>query len=90
MKSQHRINWKRLKLTREEKEIEAAINRGEYRSVGPLELARFKKSLAHHRKEAVISLRVNKQDLEKLKKKSQRLGIGYQTLLAEVIPHLAA
>ncbi len=84
------MNWKKIKLTPEEQKIEDAINHGELRDAGPLELERIVKMIAHHRKEAVISLRVNKDDLFKLKKKAQRLGIGYQTLLAEVIHHLAA
>lgn len=80
---------KRFKLTREEKAIEAAIERGEYRPATPEEFAEIAQALERHKKDAVISIRLNSQDLAGIKKKATKIGIPYQTLISEIIHHHA-
>ena len=80
---------KRFKLTREEKAIEAAIERGEYRPATPEEFDEIAQALERHKKDAVISIRLNSQDLAGIKKKATKIGIPYQTLISEIIHHHA-
>ena len=81
---------KRVRLTREEKAIEAASLRGEYRTVPKDEFERIAQAIARRKKDAVISIRVNSQDLEGIKRKAKRMGIPYQTFVSELIHQYAA
>lgn len=81
---------KKIRLTRDEKAIEAASLRGEYRPVPKDEFDRIAEAIARRKKDAVLSIRVNSQDLENLKKKAKRLGIPYQTFVSELIHRYAA
>jgi predicted DNA binding CopG/RHH family protein len=80
---------KSFQLTREEKAIKAAIDRGEYRPATPAEFQVIVDALERHKKDAVISIRLNSKDLELFKKKAKASGIPYQTLIAELIHHHA-
>ena len=81
---------KKIRLTKEEREIEAASLRGEYRTVPKEEFERIAHAIARRKKDAVISIRVNSQDLECIKKKAKRLGVPYQTIVSELIHRYAA
>lgn len=81
---------RRVTLTREEQAIERALLRGEYRDVNPATFEAIAQAIAHRKKNAVISIRVNAQDLRHIKQKAKRLGVGYQTLLSELIHRVAA
>lgn len=81
---------RRVALSREEREIEQALLRGEYRDVNSTAFDEIAQAIAHRKKNAVISIRVNAQDLRQIKQKAKRLGIGYQTLLSELIHRVAA
>ena len=77
------------KLTRGEREIEQALLKGEYVSVGKAEFETIAEALAHRRKDAVLNIRVNSGDLKTIKEKARRHGIKYQTFIAELLHRVA-
>lgn len=78
-----------FKLNREEKKIEAEVMRGEWKSVDPERFKRISAAIARARKDAVISLRLNSEDLAAFKKKAKAAGVPYQSLIAEIIHYHA-
>jgi predicted DNA binding CopG/RHH family protein len=76
---------KRANLSRREKEIESALLRGEYRPVGRKEFENIAQAVARRKKDAVLSIRVNREDLEGIKQKARHLGIPYQSFVSELI-----
>ena len=80
---------KRFKLTREEKAINAALDRGEYRQATPEEFQVIVRALERAKKDVMISIRLNGDDLERFKKKAEALGVPYQALIGELIHHHA-
>lgn len=80
---------KRVKLTRQEREIEEALIKGEYVNVDKLDLALVAQAVAHRKKDAVLNLRVNRDDLEVIKQKARKLGVRYQPFLSELIHRVA-
>ena len=76
---------KRVKLTWQEREIEGALIKGEYVNVDKLALAQVAQAVAHRKKDAVLNLRVNRNDLEVIKQKARKLGVRYQPFLSELI-----
>jgi predicted DNA binding CopG/RHH family protein len=81
---------KKIKLSPEEQAIEKALIRGEYRPVSNTEFQHIAQAIACRKKDAVLNIRVNHQDLENLKKKAKRLGVPYQSFVSELLHHLAA
>jgi predicted DNA binding CopG/RHH family protein len=87
----------RFKLTKEEKAIEDALIRGEYRPVSREENERIRQALARtameirrRQKDAVLNIRINSRDLDAIKQKARNLGVPYQTLVAELLHQFAA
>ena len=80
---------RRIKLTKYEKDIEDRLLRGEYVDGSKEEFDEIAASLAARRKNAVLNIRINSQDLESLKTKAQRLGIKYQTFISEILHRVA-
>ncbi len=80
---------KRLKLTRQERDIENALIRGEYGGVPKAEFEDIARAVVHRRKDAVLNIRVNSQDLESIKQRAQKLGVKYQAFLSELIHRVA-
>ena len=80
---------RRIKLTREEKAIEDALLRGEYKSVSKEEFNRIAKALEARKKDAVLNIRLNSGDLQNLKQKASKLGVKYQTFIAEILHNFA-
>ncbi len=80
---------RQLRLTRQERAIENALVRGEYRNVPKAEFEDIARAVAHRRKDAVLNIRVNSQDLEGIKQKARRLGVKYQAFLSEMIHRVA-
>ena len=78
------------KLTRQEKAIEDALMRGEYVDVGKEEFQRIAKILAARKKDTILHIRVNSQDLNNIKAKAHKLGIKYQTFISEILHRIAA
>lgn len=80
---------KRAKPKRQEREIEEALLKGEYADVGKLDLAEVAQAVAHRKKDAVLNIRVNREDLDVIKQKARKLGVRYQPFLSELIHRVA-
>jgi len=80
---------KKIKLSRSEKAIEAALVRGEYRPVKKAEFDRIAEAIARRKKDAVLNIRINSQDLDSIKQKAKQMGIPYQTFVSELIHQYA-
>ena len=78
---------RRVKLTRYEKAIEAAAE--EFVPVSKEEHERIARALAAYRKDAVLNLRINSQDLRNLKRKAAKLGVKYQSFISEILHRVA-
>ena len=81
---------RKVTLSREEQAIERALLHGEYKNVTPATFEDIAQAIARRKKDAVISIRVNAQDLHHIKQKAKRLGVKYQTFLSELIHRIAA
>lgn len=80
---------KKIKLSRSEKAIEAALVRGEYRPVKKAEFDRIAEAIARRKKDAVLNIRINSQDLDSIKQKAKQMGVPYQTFVSELIHQYA-
>lgn len=78
-----------FKLSKYEQSIEDAAARGEFVPVPPEEFNRIVAMLARRRKDAVLNIRINSQDLANIKAKARKKGIPYQALISEVLHRLA-
>lgn len=79
-----------INLTKAERAIESAIVRGEYRPGSRAEYQRIAQAIARRKKDAVLNIRVNSQDLKCIKQKASRFGVPYQTFISELLHHFAA
>jgi len=79
-----------MKLTKEERAIEKAIARGGYVSVSKAEFEEIAQAIARRRKEAVLNIRMNQQDLDNLKKKAKQFKVPYQSFISEILHRFAA
>lgn len=80
---------RRIHLTSQEKTIEESLLKGEYIDVDKQEFARIAEAVAARKKDAVLNIRINSNDLTSIKKKAHKLGIKYQTLISEVLHRVA-
>ena len=80
---------KRIKLTKKEEAIENALLQDEYVNLDKQELSKISKALERRKKDTVLNIRVNSQDLKSIKQKAKKLGIKYQTFLSEIIHKVA-
>lgn len=80
---------RRIKLTRQEQAIEDAALRGEYVPVSKEKLEEIGRILAAYKKDAVLSIRINSQDLKDIKAKAEKFGVRYQTFIAEILHRVA-
>ena len=53
------------------------------------EFDKIAEALAARKKDAVLNIRINRYDLAHLKQKAQKLGIRYQTFIAEILHRVA-
>ena len=81
---------RKIKLDSEEQEIMSAIEKDQYVPVSGKELSAVADSIAARRKNMTLTIRVNSEDINRIKKFSQNKGIPYQTYLSEVIHRVAA
>jgi predicted DNA binding CopG/RHH family protein len=79
-----------VRLNDEEQKIMDAIERDEYVPVGGKELQAVADAIAARKKNMTLTIRVNRQDIDRIKKFSSSKGIPYQTYLSEVIHRVAA
>lgn len=80
---------RRIKLTRQEQATEDAALRGEYVNVSKEEFDEIAKALAARRKDTVLNIRINGQDLKNIKEKANKLGIKYQAFISEILHRVA-
>ena len=80
---------RQVKLNREERTIEHALLRGDYVNVGKSEFEAIAQAITHRRKDAVLNIRVNSQDLKAIKQKASRHGVKYQTFISELLHRVA-
>ena len=80
---------RRVKPNKQEKEIETALLKGEYIDIDQAELKRIADTIASRKKDAVLNIRINGEDLRRLKKKAQHYDIRYQTFIAELLHQIA-
>lgn len=76
---------KKIKLTKEEKEIERDIEAGLYVPASPENRKRMEQALAKARKESAISLRMSEQDLWEIKNMAADEGLPYQTFISSIL-----
>jgi predicted DNA binding CopG/RHH family protein len=80
---------RRVKLTAQESQIEGSLARGEFVDISRPELDQIVQSIAARKKDTVLNLRVNSQDLNNIKTKAKKMGIKYQTFIAELLHRVA-
>lgn len=80
---------RKSKLSRQEKAIEESLLKGEFRNVSKEEFESIAKAVGIRRKDAVLNIRINSEDLKSIKQRAQRLGIKYQTFVAEALHRIA-
>jgi len=77
-----------MKLDKYEKEIEEALESGEFKSVTNLEQEiKIAMEMAenHSRKDQRMNIRISQRDLERIKSKAMEEGVPYQTLITSVL-----
>mgnify|MGYP001557839150 CR=1 FL=1 len=80
---------RKLKLTKQENEIEKALVSGEYLKVDPQEFQQIAQAIAQRKKDAVLNIRMNSEDLKNIKQKANQLGVKYQTFISELLHQVA-
>jgi predicted DNA binding CopG/RHH family protein len=80
---------KKIELTKKERAIEKGLLRGDYAPLKAAEAHAVAKAIAARRKDAVLNIRINSQDLNHLKQKAKHLGVPYQTFISEILHHYA-
>ena len=78
------------KLTKKEQAMERALVQGKYQPVNKLEFEAIAQAVSRRKKDAVLNIRVNSEDLDNIREKASRLGVPYQTLISELLHHFAA
>jgi len=77
-----KIDWKKIKLTDEEKQVDEDLVAGLYQPVSPEEFFKIKEAIDQWKKGAVLNMRVNPEDIMLIKDKAAKLGVKYQTFIA--------
>ena len=80
---------KKINLSLSEKAIEGAVSRGEFRPASKEEFEKIAEAVARRKRDAVLNIRVNSQDLASIKEKARRMGIPYQSFVSELIHQYA-
>lgn len=75
------------KLDPEEQAIEDEID--QYVPVSAKEFKRIKAAIDAFKKNAVLNIRINRNDLDAIKKKARKLGVPYQSFIGEFLHRLA-
>ena len=81
------MNIKRMRLTREEKAIEAESLK--YVPMAPEKVQMVMDAIKRRRKDAVLNIRINSYDLAFIKQTAKKAGIPYQTLISELLHEYA-
>jgi len=79
----------RIKLTNNEKSIEKNLIEGKYIDIDKNEFLNIANAIVARKKDSVLNIRVNGEDLKLIKEKAQKFGIKYQTFIAELLHRVA-
>ncbi len=78
-----------IKLSNDEKKLESEIENGDWTPVSKKKANRLHskmiKAAQGRNKDARVNLRLNPEDVTKIREKAEREGIPYQTLIASVL-----
>jgi predicted DNA binding CopG/RHH family protein len=77
----------RIKLTKEEQWYEDHME--EFVPITGPEYDFIVASLERKKKEMVLNMRINRDDLEAIKQKARKAGLKYQTLISEILHRVA-
>ena len=80
---------KTARLSQEEKEVETALLKGEFKPLQGRKLKKIEGALGARKKDVTMTIRVNSQDIEKIKNKANKLGIKYQSYISEILHQVA-
>ncbi len=80
---------KQIKLTKEEQEIEDSLMNGEFVDIRPEEFQEIAQSIKARQKDSVLNIRMNSNDLKKIKQKAAQLGVKYQSFISELLHRVA-
>ena len=80
---------RKMNLTRQEKAIEESLLHGEYANVDKSTFIAIAEAVAARKKDAVLNIRVNSQDLKTIKQRAEKLGVRYQTFISEILHRVA-
>jgi len=78
---------RKVKLTKQEQAIENSLE--EFVPVSREEYNIIIQAIVSRKKDAVLNIRINRQDLESLKQKARKLGVKYQTFISEILHRVA-
>lgn len=79
--------YKKIKLTKEEQWIEDHLE--EFVPIRGPEYDFIVASLERKKKEMVLNMRINRDDLAAIKQKAHKAGVKYQTLISEILHRVA-
>lgn len=77
-----KIDWSKMKLTEEEKQVDEDLCAGVYKPISPKEFLKIKETIDQWKKSSVLNMRVNPEDIMLIKEKAEKLGVRYQTFIA--------
>ena len=80
---------KKIKLDAAEKKIMTAIERDEFMPVIGKELREVAEAIAARKKDRTLTIRVNSNDIRRIKRLAGSKGIAYQSYLSEIIHRVA-
>ena len=80
---------KKQYFDQEEKEIMEAIERDEFVPVNGPALKKMADALAARKRDMTLTIRVNRNDINRIKRMAQKRKIPYQSYISEVIHRVA-
>lgn len=80
---------KKFKLDAEERKIMAAIEREEFVPITGKRLREVADAVAARKKDKTLTIRVNSNDIRRIKRLAESRGIAYQSYLSEIIHRVA-
>ncbi|MBF0275064.1 MAG: hypothetical protein HQK84_07515 [Nitrospinae bacterium] len=80
---------KKITLTNEEQEIEDALLNNEFISIKTEDFKGIAEAIKARQKDTVLNIRVNSDDLERIKKKASEYGVKYQSFISELLHKVA-
>ncbi len=81
------MKMRRIKLTKYEQAIENSVS--EYVPASKEKIEEIAAMLVAYKKDAVLNIRINSQDLKDIKRKAEKFGVRYQTFISEILHRVA-